>query len=1303
MYHFKASPVSWTKYYESYTVVNGSIYNSVLIAFIRARIEYTLSHSENFNKSEPVTAPYKQKRIYTVLFYALVSNIRARRFSSKCDLWDLRLFLHLIQSHMALPITPPDLLGDPPSTFGSPSPHSTTPSSPTTSQRTYSVASTLAPTALLPHQPHIIYGDSIDGLPRIWRAGTAPHTVFYNAPLPTSPLHNAFWHALKSSAFADSIVKGTLPSRSAPTALEVQFLDAASCAIACAHPISVSDQHFPVCIAVAPGRKVYRVTLSRLPGVRYPDLVTGLQWCLAPFGIVHEIVVRESYTFFDGTGSVLLERPDPPAQQVAKLAYKISYNNNTTILGEWAHMGSHCKYCKQISHNIDACPARSSETRTCHSSNKPGHLQANCPHVSEPARRSATTNKRSRHLNRVPHQDCIVLPRPLTTNLPTGTSADSIHNPANKASSSLLPIEPQRKAKVVNHAEEETPSDNTAYIVDPEDDTMLDALPEQVNSDKAQLQQEPEKATDEQALLEAIQATETERVRRLTRHTPNRNTRRSLSTSPTRRNTASCNSSLSPPPRGLPKVGRPETRSLFIRRLRSKGIDLLALQETHAHSIALQDTFTMQFQSSSLWSPHCGLVCLSKDIMLTDPLFSICGRCITATVSHAQSMFNSFRICVIYAPATYCERHSFLTSLLHNPLLIPASPTNMILLGDLNHSLTTTTAHSTPPRPWLQFLTDRLVDCVTPTGKVPQPTFHRGTSSSTIDYIFASSDLASCVTSHSVEYIHSQWSDHCLVTVALSLPSSQTSGKGLWRANPRLAQLTSFQDELSVFLYTFVPTLPASNSPQTNWDLVKSEVTRFIKRFSRRISPSLSTLEAQLQRLRTAAIFTHLAVSPFGLWHVLRVVSLPMSFFQKIRSIMGSFLQRGTFPPISLDTFCLPRMQGGLGIIDTKTQQSALQLRWLQPIVRAPRSPPGLVPRWMSRLLQASLQSLSPLFPLLFPSMRPSGWRDLTSPLHLAFAAIDHLPHNFDNVVVNSTTCLALPLSAVTIVPASQARFPPSWQDLLVSHLYTFDPVLASLRSISITSSHPRSRVINKFLGRVQLNTLTLHSIIVRACCSPRELTEQYPSLFVQDGTSIDLFPFFNAFVPSQTWARLSTRTFRGLCSHHLVRARYFDPPRGSHHWRTFWSFPLPLVARNIWFRGLHDKISCRARLHSLLPLAFPSPTCSICSLFSDSQDHFFFTCPLKNAVWIGMWLEFFGTIPTPTALHNAFHFFSFPSSLNSSIPPSTVFGCTLLAIWRHHWTFIFDDSPFVPSAVVGTARKTLTRICQELDLNPLF
>ncbi|KAL0094186.1 hypothetical protein F4703DRAFT_1921730 [Phycomyces blakesleeanus] len=189
------------------------------------------------------------------------------------------------------------------------------------------------------------------------------------------------------------------------------------------------------------------------------------------------------------------------------------------------------------------------------------------------------------------------------------------------------------------------------------------------------------------------------------------------------------------------------------------------------------------------------------------------------------------------------------------------------------------------------------------------------------------------------------------------------------------------------------------------------------------------------------------------------------------------------------------------------------------------------------------------------------------------------------------------------------ARLSPSWEDLLVSQLCAFDPALELLWSISITSRHRRSRVLNKFLGRIQLNTLTMHPTIVRACCSPRELAEQYPPFPIQDGPSIDLSPFFHALVPSQTWARLSTCTFCGLYSHHLVRACYPDSSLGSRCWRNFWSFPLPLVARNFWFSGLHDKISCQALLHSLLPLASPSPTHFICSLSSDSQEHFFFTC----------------------------------------------------------------------------------------------
>ncbi|KAG1479396.1 hypothetical protein G6F54_013908 [Rhizopus delemar] len=60
--------------------------------------------------------------------------------------------------------------------------------------------------------------------------------------------------------------------------------------------------------------------------------------------------------------------------------------------------------------------------------------------------------------------------------------------------------------------------------------------------------------------------------------------------------------------RGLAKTADVSVRNHFIRYLRTRPLDLLALQETHASTISLQETFHLQFQAiDSLWSPHCGL------------------------------------------------------------------------------------------------------------------------------------------------------------------------------------------------------------------------------------------------------------------------------------------------------------------------------------------------------------------------------------------------------------------------------------------------------------------------------------------------------------------------------------------------------------------------------------------------------------------------------------------------------------------------------------------------------------------------
>ncbi|KAG1137750.1 hypothetical protein G6F37_013469 [Rhizopus arrhizus] len=120
--------------------------------------------------------------------------------------------------------------------------------------------------------------------------------------------------------------------------------------------------------------------------------------------------------------------------------------------------------------------------------------------------------------------------------------------------------------------------------------------------------------------------------------------------------------------RGLPKTADTSIRTHFIRYLRTHNLDILALQETHASSVSLQQVFHTQFQAhDSLWSRHCGLVCFSPDLSFSNSVFSICGRFITTTISHIQKAFDPLRVTVIYAPAAYSERQAFLSNLIGHP------------------------------------------------------------------------------------------------------------------------------------------------------------------------------------------------------------------------------------------------------------------------------------------------------------------------------------------------------------------------------------------------------------------------------------------------------------------------------------------------------------------------------------------------------------------------------------------------------------------------------------------------------------
>ncbi|OAD67268.1 hypothetical protein PHYBLDRAFT_174306 [Phycomyces blakesleeanus NRRL 1555(-)] len=415
---------------------------------------------------------------------------------------------------------------------------------------------------------------------------------------------------------------------------------------------------------------------------------------------------------------------------------------------------------------------------------------------------------------------------------------------------------------------------------------------------------------------------------------------------------------------------------------------------------------------------------------------------------------------------------------------------------------------------------------------------------------------------------------------------------------------------------------------------------------------------------------------------------------------MSKFIQYRSFPPISLGTFCQPIQLGGLGVLDPQVQQAALQLHWLRPLVCSPLSPSGLVPPWFSYVLRLDSSSADPLVPLIFPSLQSSHQRDFDSPLATLLAAIDLLPHNFSDVVVNLPTCLSLPLSYITTAQPDHPPFPSAWRDLRVSDAYEVDPSFGVLAQRPLHRILHRPIVLHRFFERLYTRSLVLHPVLYRATIPPAICAIQFPLLDMPSGTAVDVRPFLMALVPGIPWHHLSTQSFRLLCNFHSKSARPISPTLVPRQLRRFWSFPLLHGARNVWFRALHKNIPCRSRLNSRISTAFPDPSCALCSHPLDNQTHFLFQCPVKLSVWSSTWTLYFAQTATPTVLLSGLQSFTFPPCTDSSLSAASIFGCTLLAIWHHHWLFIFDHVPFVSSAVFSTASSLLDRLKSELALD---
>ncbi|KAG1445652.1 hypothetical protein G6F56_009836 [Rhizopus delemar] len=326
--------------------------------------------------------------------------------------------------------------------------------------------------------------------------------------------------------------------------------------------------------------------------------------------------------------------------------------------------------------------------------------------------------------------------------------------------------------------------------------------------------------------------------------------------------------------RSLTKPSQPTTSSEFIRYLRIQSLDIIILQETHASDPELQQILNMKFQTNlAIWSHHCGIVSLNPLILLSSVFISIDERIIACIVSHIDQIFEPFELVTLYAPATAVPRREFSHQALQLSIFsgIHRSPKDefqvddytpnsrfnhrLLITGDFNYrpssSFNYTNSHSQPPayfaqRKWHNFLLSNFQELAHPSLDNPLPTFRRGTTASTIDYIFGSASLASNIQNSSITFINSNWTDHALLTVQFKFGSG-SHGKGLWRANPLLVSNSYFVKSLYRSLDCFCSSRlsppfdidnslrsPTHDTPQSLWDDLKLKVKRVTRSFGRR-------------------------------------------------------------------------------------------------------------------------------------------------------------------------------------------------------------------------------------------------------------------------------------------------------------------------------------------------------------------------------------------------------------------------------------------------------------------------------------
>ncbi|KAG1271728.1 hypothetical protein G6F65_012202 [Rhizopus arrhizus] len=386
---------------------------------------------------------------------------------------------------------------------------------------------------------------------------------------------------------------------------------------------------------------------------------------------------------------------------------------------------------------------------------------------------------------------------------------------------------------------------------------------------------------------------------------------------------------------------------------------------------------------------------------------------------------------------------------------------------------------------------------------------------------------------------------------------------------------------------------------------------------------------------------------------------------------------KGIKPGFQYAHLCQPIIKGGLGLLDPMIQHRCLQFRWLRQLFQDD-DPVSCSRVYMKDFVQRfhSMGTTS-LLSFFFPPLRAAANIHLGSFLPTMYEAMDSfLQKGSPDVCCNPSTLLSLPLLALfSDIPSGHWLLSHNRSKLQANQFFTYDQSLQRVRPLLRPDSPPYPRLSGRLVRDLQNRTVTLNNMTWNL------ILNDYPDL-----GSVDDFPFVSWLTRSVDWISFHPQEYRQTQSDTLLThpLSTLSPLK----WKQFWSLKILPEARIICFRFIYNKLHCNASVSRFDPTT--TAACSLCHAALEDVNHLLITCSFKWSVWQGVlsrfapYLEF-----RPEDIESILRNFSrFEFVDNSRL--LRICSQAMLHIWRAHWRYIFDGTPFLPQQIVSTIFEKL-------------